>query len=103
MISAVPYRTDGVDHIPARQAVRSGDLGAAGTAAAECAALLRKLRTCRSVDAAVHTSAAEQRLVGCVYDGIHGHFCYIVANYLKRHCITPKTALRHPDWRARRK
>ena len=86
--AAVPHGSDGVDHIFARQTVRPRDLRLAGLAAVQRPALFKKPRSRRPVDAAVHSAAAEQRLVGCIYDGVHRHLSYIVANNTKRHILT---------------
>ena len=60
VLTAVPHRADCVDHIFARQAVRAGELGLAGPAAAQRPALLEQLRPRRPVDAAVHAASAQQ-------------------------------------------
>ena len=77
-----------MDHVPAGQAVGSGDPGLAGGAAAEPPALGQQFQTRRPVDAAVHPAAAQQGRLGGVDDGVHGHFCDIVANDDKGHGLT---------------
>ena len=55
--AAVPHGADGVDHIPAGQAIGLGDLGIAGLAAAQRPALGQQLRSRRAVDAASPSGA----------------------------------------------
>lgn len=90
VLTAVPHRTDGVDHIFARQAVRACDLGLAGPAAAQRPALLEQFRPRRPVDAAIHAATAQQGLLGRVDDGVHGHFRDVVANNDKGHGSIPQ-------------
>ena len=85
--AAVPHGADGVDHIPAGQAVGLGDLGIAGLAAAQRPALGQQLRPRRAVDAAIHAASAQQGLLGRIDDGIHGHFRDVVANDDKGHIV----------------
>lgn len=87
-VTTVPHRADGMDHIATRQAIGVRDLGLAGLAAAQRFALLQQLRPRRTMDAAIHTAAAQQGLFRRVDNGIHGHGCYVVANDLKRHTNT---------------
>ena len=58
--SASPDRTDGMNHMPCRKPIAAGDLGAAGLAAMERAALGQKLRPGRAMDRAIHAATAEQ-------------------------------------------
>ena len=90
VLTAVPHRAHGVDHIFARQAVRARDLGLAGPAAAERPALLEQLRPCRTVDAAVHAASAQQGFLRRIDDGIHAHFRDVIANNFKRHGSIPQ-------------
>jgi hypothetical protein len=68
--AAAPDRTDSMDHMPRRQPITPGDFGAAGFAAAERAAFCQQLRSRRAVDGAIDATAAEQRRVGGVDNGI---------------------------------
>ena len=61
LVAAIPDRADGMDHMPRRQPITSGDLGAAGLAAIERAAFGEKLRPGRAMDRAIDAAAAEQR------------------------------------------
>ena len=38
-----------------------------------------------TMNAAVHTAATQQRLVGSIDDGVHLHFCDVISDDLKRH------------------
>ena len=67
----MPDRADGVNHMPRRQPIAQGDLGAAGLAAMERAALGGKLRSGRAMDRTVHAAAAEQGAIGGVDDGVN--------------------------------
>ena len=78
----------GVDDASARQAVRACDLGLAGSAAAQHPALLEQFWPRRTVDAAIHAASAQQGLLGCVDNGVHGHFRDVVANDDKGHSVT---------------
>ncbi len=68
--SAVPDRTDRVDHVPRAQPVSAGKLRVAGRAAAERAALLEQPRAGCTMDRAVDATASEQRLVRRIHDRI---------------------------------
>ena len=85
VLTAVPHRADGVDHIFARQAVRACNLGLAGPAAAQRPALLEQLRPRRTVDAAIHAATAQQRFLRRVDDGVYAHFRDVIANNDKGH------------------
>ena len=71
MRAAPPARADRMDDVARGQAIAFGDPGLAGGAAAQCAALLKELPPGGAVDGAVHSAAAQQRLVGRVHDGVH--------------------------------
>ena len=70
LCATVPDRADRVDHMLCGQPVAAGDLRVAGGAAAERAAFGEQLRTRRAMDRAIDASAAKQRGVGGVDDGI---------------------------------
>ena len=70
LAAIVPDRTDSMDHMPRRQPITPGDFGVAGFAAMERAALRQQLRSGRTVDRAVNPTAAKQRGVGGVDNGI---------------------------------
>ena len=86
-LTAVPHRAHGVDDVAARQAVRAGDLGLAGSATAQRPALLEQLRPRRPVDAAINAASTQQRFLCRVDDGIHAHFRDIIANNDKWHIM----------------
>ena len=88
VLTAVPHGADGVNHIPAGQAVGFGDLGVTCLAAAQRPTLGQQLRPCRTMDAAIHAASAQQGLLGRVDDGVHGHFRDVVANDDKGHSVT---------------
>ena len=69
--SAMPDRTHGMDHMPRRQPISPGDLGATGLAAMERAAFGQQLRPGRAMDRAIDPAAAQQRRVGGVDDGVN--------------------------------
>ena len=55
----MPNRADGMNHMPRRQPITSGDLGAAGLAAIERAAFGKKFGTSRAMDRSIDAAAAE--------------------------------------------
>src|SRR5262249_16075426 len=57
---AAPHRTDGVNHVARGQVVAPGDLGVAGVAAVESAALGEQVRARRAMDRAIDASAAKE-------------------------------------------
>jgi hypothetical protein len=59
-IPAMPDRADGMNHMPRRQPITSGDLGTAGLAAMERAAFGKKFGTSRAMDRSIDAAAAEQ-------------------------------------------
>ena len=69
--SAIPDRADGMNHMPRRQAIASGDFGVAGLAAVQRAAFGQQLRPGRAMDRAIDAAAAEQRRVRGVDDGVN--------------------------------
>jgi hypothetical protein len=71
LASAMPDRTDGMNHMPHRQPVTSGDFGVAGPAAMERATFGQQLGPGRAMDGAIDTAAAEQRSIGGVDDGVN--------------------------------
>lgn len=91
ILAAAPDRADGVDDVPAGQPIGPRELCLPDPAAAEPAALRQQLRSRRAMDAAVHAASAEEALVCRVDDGIHGHFCDVVADEKQGHGITSIT------------
>ena len=61
MGTAVPNRADGVDHVFARQAVGLCDFRISRLAATKRFAFRKQFRTRSPVNAAIHSTAAEQR------------------------------------------
>ena len=84
-LTAVPYRADGMYYILAGQAVRLGDFGVTGLAAAQRPALSQQLRPRRTMDATVYTTTAQEGFLGCVDDGIYRHFRYVISYNFERH------------------
>ena len=69
-LAAAPDRADGMDHMFGRQTITARDLRRAGIAAAERSALGEQIGTRRAVDRAVYATAAKQRTVRRINDGI---------------------------------
>jgi hypothetical protein len=69
--ATMPDRTDGMNHMPRRQPITPGDFCLAGRAAVETAALGQQFGTGRAMDSAIHATAAEQRRIGRVDDGVN--------------------------------
>ena len=80
--AALPLGPHRMDHIFTGQTVSLRNLCAASLAAVKCPAFRQQLRPRRPVDAAVHTAASQQRVVGRVHNGIHLHFCDVVPDNL---------------------
>jgi hypothetical protein len=70
LAAAAPDRTDSMDHMPCRQLMTPGDFGVAGFAATERTAFCQQIWSRRAVDRAVDATAAKQRGVGGVDNGI---------------------------------
>ena len=68
----MPYRADGMKDPSGGQAEAGRGFGLAGGAAIEFAAGFEQLRTSRAMDGSIYASAAEERFVGSVDDGIDG-------------------------------
>jgi hypothetical protein len=66
----MPDRANGVNHMPCRKAISPGDLGVAGFAAMQATAFIEKLRTGGAMNRPVDATAAEQRAVGGIDDGV---------------------------------
>ena len=71
LAAAMPDRADGMNHMPRRQPIPFGDFGVAGLAAIERAAFGQQLGPSRAMDRAIDATAAEQRSVGGVDDGVN--------------------------------
>ena len=67
----MPDRAYGMDHMPRRQKVTLRDFDVAGLAAAEGAALGKKLRPGGTMDRAVDAAPAKQGRIGGVDDGVN--------------------------------
>ena len=85
LFPVLPHRAHRMDHIFAGQTVGFRDLGLAGSASAKGFAFSQQLRPRRPVDAAIHAATAQKRLLGSIDNGVHGHFCNVVANDFQRH------------------
>ena len=70
-VAALPDRTDGMNHMPGRKLVSPGDLGAAGLAAIQGAALGQQPQAGRAMDGAIDATTAEQGIIGGVDDGVN--------------------------------
>jgi hypothetical protein len=70
-VSPVPHRADGVNHMPRRQPITPGDFGIPRRTAEQGAAFGEKLGPGRAMDCAIDATAAEQRRVGGVDDGVY--------------------------------
>jgi hypothetical protein len=68
---AAPHRTDGMNDMARGKTVALGDLGVAGVAAVESAALGEQLGARRAMDRAIDATAAEQRTIRGVDDGVN--------------------------------
>ena len=71
LAAAVPDRADGMNHMPRRQSISRSDFGVAGLAAMQGAAFGEKPGPGRAMDRAIDATAAEQRGVGGVDDGVN--------------------------------
>ena len=80
-----PARTDCMDHIFAGQAVSLCNFCTAGFAAMQRTAFCKQFRSGRTMNAAIHTAAAQKGRVGSIDDCVNVHFCNIVSDHLQRH------------------
>jgi hypothetical protein len=71
LVSAVPNRAHGVNHMARRQPITPGDFGVAGCAAMKRAAFRQQFLPGRAMDRAIHAAAAEQRRIRGVDDGVN--------------------------------
>ncbi len=71
LVFAMPDRTHGMNHMPRRQPITPGDFGVAGCAAMEGAAFRQQFGPGRTMDRAIHATAAEQRRIRRVDDGVN--------------------------------
>ena len=72
LAAGIPDRTDGVNHMPGRQIISFGDLGAAGLAAMKRAAFGKKPGTRCAMDRTINPAAAKQGAIGGgVDDGVN--------------------------------
>ena len=69
--AAIPDRTDGMNHMPRRKPVTTGDPRVAGPAAVERTAFGQQPGPGRAMDGAIDATAAEQGTVGGVDDGVN--------------------------------
>src|SRR3954453_2368821 len=79
VMTALPDRSNRMDHMPRRQTVALGDFGVSGGAAVELTAYGQQFRPSSSMDRAVDTATAQQRRVGRVDDGVNAQ-CSNVGN-----------------------
>ena len=79
-LTAQPARTDCVNDIFAGQLVALHDFCAPAFAAVERFTFCQQLRSCSAMNAAVHTAATQQRLIGSVDDGVNLHFCDVISD-----------------------
>jgi hypothetical protein len=70
MIPALPNRPHGVDHEASRQPKTCSYLGSTSWAASMLSTVLQQLWPCRPVNGSIHSTAAEERVVGGIHDGI---------------------------------
>lgn len=82
---ALGCRIDCMDHIFAGQAVSLCNFCTAGFAAMQRTAFCKQFRSGRTMNATVHTAAAQKGRVGSIDDCVNVHFCNIVSNHLQRH------------------
>src|SRR5262249_32056691 len=78
---ASPDRPDGVNYMPGSQIISSGHLGLAGFASAQQSAFLQKFGSRGPMNRSVHASAAEQRAVGRVDDGVNVELGDVACDY----------------------
>ncbi len=69
--TAVPNRSDGMDHVPRREQVAFGDLGVAGLAAVQHPAFGEQFGAGGIMDRTIDAASAEQRRIRSVDDGVN--------------------------------
>ena len=71
VVTTLPYRAGGMNHIVAGEVVGFGDFSFPWHTTAQRAAFGQKFRPCGTVDGAVHAGTAQQRGLSGVDDSIH--------------------------------
>ena len=78
-VTAIPDRPNRMDHVLCRKPIAFGDLGVAGRAAMQHAALGEQFRAGGAMDRAIDAAPAKERRVGRVDDGVNAQ-CGDVGN-----------------------
>lgn len=91
---APPHRANRMDDILRIQAKAGGDGGFPHADSADALPRGQKLRPRRPVNKRIPPAANHRPGVGCVHDGIHPHFGYVVSNNLKGHIPTCSSFVR---------
>ena len=73
----IPHRSNRVDHMSGLETIPFGDLGIAGLAAVQHAAFKNKLGPRGPMNRAIDPTAAQQRRIGGVDDGVNAKRCNI--------------------------
>jgi hypothetical protein len=71
IIPTLPDWPNGMDDVLSRQLVATGKTSFPGRTAAQCPALVEKFWSGSVVDRSIYSSAAEQRRISRIDDGIH--------------------------------
>ena len=85
MLTSAPDGADSMEDPPGMQSEAWSSLGISGVAPVEFAAGSEKLGTGCPVNSAIDTTAAEQRGVGCIDDGVNS-LCCDVSLYRDEFC-----------------
>ena len=85
VVAVVIDRTNGMYYVLRRQIISARDLRFTRLTTAKCSALGKQSRARGTMNRTVNTSAAQERFIRSIDNGIHLHFRYIVSYYFKRH------------------
>ena len=81
-LSSSPNRADCVNDKTRRQTISASNFRVTGLTTAESPAFSKQLRASETMNCPIDSSAAEERRVRCVYDGIDIEFCDIALHDL---------------------
>lgn len=97
LIASLIDGADRVNHVPARQTIAARDFRLTNLAAVKRPAFRQQLRTCRTVDAAIHTAAAKQRRIRRVDNGVNRQLCDVTSYNLQRNSWSLPSARHRPE------
>jgi hypothetical protein len=89
MVSTLPHRANGMNHITGWQPEACGQLCLTGFTTIERATGLQQLWACRTMYRTINTTASQQTMIGGVDDGINIKRSYISLYHLNHNQPVP--------------